>query len=211
LTKPKVTISSVLRHPQPRRHDLDPVFASAFTDANERIRGDGRAPDQRKDGIAVAFFASDNRNDGRESGMRAIGLMKDLLPADEAPFATLIPTEIVSSDEYLPAPQTEKREVEARLRELGSTLARKQGISRRRSIQTATGMAASYFVMNEVYGPLFSVAEAERWPLPSSPPSAPRRSKTKWSSMSTRISYETTRSRRLQTGSSPAASCGSGC
>jgi hypothetical protein len=125
----------ILRHPQPRRHDLDPVFASAFTDANERIRGDGRAPDQRKDGIAVAF-ASDNRNDGRESGMRVIGLMKDLLPADEAPFATLIPTEIVSSDEYLPAPQTEKREVEARQssahRLPGSKASADDGLSKRR-------------------------------------------------------------------------------
>ena len=42
-----------------------------------------------------------------------------LLPADEAGFASPIPTQIVSSDEYLPAPQTDKqRDVEARLKEL---------------------------------------------------------------------------------------------
>jgi hypothetical protein len=51
--------------------------------------------------------------------MHAIGpeQMKDVLPAEEAPFVSPIPTQIVSSDEYLPAPQTDQqREVEARLR-----------------------------------------------------------------------------------------------
>jgi hypothetical protein len=50
--------------------------------------------------------------------MRAIGpeQMKDLLPAEEVQFASPIPMQIVSSDEYLPAPQTAaQREVEARL------------------------------------------------------------------------------------------------
>jgi uncharacterized protein len=96
--------------------------------------------------------------------MRAIGpeQMKNLLPAEDAPFASPIPTQIVSSDEYLPAPQTEKqREVEARLKEVGAFLAEKQGLSRRQFFQTTAGMAASYFVMNEVYGQLFSVTEAE--------------------------------------------------
>jgi len=53
--------------------------------------------------------------------MRAIGpeQMKDVLPAEEAPFAAPIPTQIISSDEYLPAPQTDQqREVEARLKHL---------------------------------------------------------------------------------------------
>lgn len=96
--------------------------------------------------------------------MRIIGSddMDQLLPAEEASLHSPIPTQIVSSDEYYPAPQTEKQlEVEARLTELGSTLAEKQGISRRRFFQTAAGMAASYFVMNQVYGPLFDVTEAE--------------------------------------------------
>ena len=88
--------------------------------------------------------------------------MPNLQAADELEFASPIPTQIVSSDEYLPAPQTGKqREVEARLKELGSSLARRHGTSRRRFFQTAAGMAASYLVMNEVYGRLFSVARAE--------------------------------------------------
>jgi predicted TIM-barrel fold metal-dependent hydrolase len=96
--------------------------------------------------------------------MRAITpeQMRDLQGAAELDFASPIPTQIVSSDEYLPAPQTAKqREVEARLKELGAMLAQRQGMSRRRFFQTAAGMAASYLVMNQVYGPLFSVARAE--------------------------------------------------
>ena len=96
--------------------------------------------------------------------MRAITpeQMRGLQGAEELAFASPIPTQIVSSDEYLPAPQTAKqREVEARLADLGTTEAKRQGVSRRRFFQSAAGMAASYLVMNQVYGPLFSVARAE--------------------------------------------------
>ena len=96
--------------------------------------------------------------------MRIIGLehMDQLSVAEETVLQTPIPTQIVSSDEYLPAPQSEKqREVEARLLELGSSLAKRHGISRRRFFQTAAGMAASYYVMNQVYGRLFAVTKAE--------------------------------------------------
>ena len=96
--------------------------------------------------------------------MRAITpeQMQALQGAEELELPSPIPTQIVSSDEYLPAPQTEKqREVEARLKDLGNRLAERQGVSRRRFFQTAAGMAASYLVMNQVYGPLFSVARAE--------------------------------------------------
>jgi predicted TIM-barrel fold metal-dependent hydrolase len=73
-----------------------------------------------------------------------------------------IPTQIVSSDEYLPAPQTaQQREVEARLVAKGGALAGRLGMSRRQFFRTASGMAASYLAMNEVYGPLFAVSEAE--------------------------------------------------
>jgi hypothetical protein len=79
--------------------------------------------------------------------MRAISpeQLSELLPAEDTGFRSPIPTQIMSSDEYLPAPQTEEqREVEARLKEIGATLARRQGMSRRRFFQTAAGMAASY-------------------------------------------------------------------
>src|SRR3974377_504733 len=83
-----------------------------------------------------------------------------LQPAETASFPSPVPTQIVSSDEYMPAPQTAKqREVEARLKELSDRLARRQGLSRRRFFQTAAGMAASFVAMNQVFGRLFEVPE----------------------------------------------------
>jgi uncharacterized protein len=52
--------------------------------------------------------------------------------------------------------------VEFRLKALADRLARRQGLSRRRFFQSAAGMAASYFVMNEVYGDqLFAATKDE--------------------------------------------------
>ncbi len=88
--------------------------------------------------------------------------LRALLPAETCSFRSPVPTQIVSSDEYVPVPQTEKqREVEARLKELGDTLARRQGLSRRRFFQTAAGMAASFVAINQVFGPLFDASAAE--------------------------------------------------
>ena len=88
--------------------------------------------------------------------------LRELQPAETSSFPSPVPTQIVSSDEYMPVPQTEKqREVEARLKELSDRLARRQGLSRRRFFQTASGMAASFLVMNQVFGRLFEVSEAE--------------------------------------------------
>ena len=85
-----------------------------------------------------------------------------VLPAETASFASPVPTQIVSSDEYLPIPQTgRQREVEARLKDLSDTLARRQGLSRRRFFQTAAGMAASFVAMNQVFGTLFDASAAE--------------------------------------------------
>jgi hypothetical protein len=52
------------------------------------------------------------------------GLISGLLPAETASFPSPVPTQIVSSDEYLPTPQTpQQKEVEARLIELSDRLA----------------------------------------------------------------------------------------
>jgi uncharacterized protein len=75
---------------------------------------------------------------------------------------TPIPTQIVSSDEYFPAAQNAKqREAEARMLDLGDRQARRMGISRRRFFQTAAGMAAGFVALNQTYGRLFDVSEAE--------------------------------------------------
>jgi predicted TIM-barrel fold metal-dependent hydrolase len=85
-----------------------------------------------------------------------------LVGAEEVAFPSPIPTQIVSSDEYFPEPQTPKQaEVEARLKDMGDELAAQQGVSRRRFFQTASGMAAAFLAMNKVYGNIFSVTEAE--------------------------------------------------
>jgi predicted TIM-barrel fold metal-dependent hydrolase len=87
---------------------------------------------------------------------------RTLLPAETASLASPIPTQIVSSDEYLPSPQTpQQKEVEARLVALAERLARRQGKTWRRFFETAAGMAASFVAMNEVYGALFDASPAE--------------------------------------------------
>src|SRR5437773_12546341 len=93
-------------------------------------------------------------------GGHVMGLLSDrelagLLPAETHAFAGPIPTQSVSSDEFLPAPQTQRqRQVEARIRAMGDALAKKHGMTRRRFLTTASGMAAAFLAMNEVYGPL---------------------------------------------------------
>jgi uncharacterized protein len=85
-----------------------------------------------------------------------------LLPAETSAFPAPIPTQSVSNDEFMPAPQTAKqREFEARIKEYGSELARHQGMSRRAFFKTAAGMAAAFVAMNETYGPLYEVSRAE--------------------------------------------------
>jgi hypothetical protein len=85
-----------------------------------------------------------------------------LTPAELLPHQTPIPTQVVSSDEFVPDPQNEKqREVEARLLAMADELGPKHGLDRRGFFRTAAGMAASFFVMNEVYGALFAATAAE--------------------------------------------------
>jgi predicted TIM-barrel fold metal-dependent hydrolase len=89
-------------------------------------------------------------------------MISGLLPAETSSFPSPVPTQIVSSDEFPPVPQTAKqREVEARLTAMSDRLARRMGVSRRRFFQTASGMAASFVAINQVFGPIFDVTEAE--------------------------------------------------
>ena len=84
------------------------------------------------------------------------------LSAAESLFPSPIPVQSVSSDEFMPGPQTDKqREFEARVKSMGSRMAKRLGISRRRFFQTAAGMATAFLAMNETYGPIFGVSAAE--------------------------------------------------
>jgi uncharacterized protein len=87
---------------------------------------------------------------------------RQLLPAETSAYRSPIPTQSVSSDEFMPLPQTrDQQRVEARIKDLGGELSRRQGMSRRRFLATASGMAAAFLAMNEVYGPLYDVSRAE--------------------------------------------------
>src|SRR3984893_12598421 len=88
--------------------------------------------------------------------------MDRLRPAETHAFPRPVPTPIVSSEEDFPLPQSApQREGEARVRALGDELGRRQGLSRRAFFRTASGMAAAFVAMNEVYGPLFAATRAE--------------------------------------------------
>ncbi len=84
-----------------------------------------------------------------------------LAPAETAAESP-VPTQIVSNGEFNPLPQTDQQKrVAARITELADVHAKQRGLSRREFLQSAAGMAAAFAAMNEVYGPLFSVAQAE--------------------------------------------------
>jgi uncharacterized protein len=88
--------------------------------------------------------------------------LQRLIPAETARFRSPIPTQSVSSDEFYPAAQTPKqREFELRIKALGTQLAKKHGVSRRRFFQGAAGMAAAFVAMNDTFGPMYLVSRAE--------------------------------------------------
>jgi predicted TIM-barrel fold metal-dependent hydrolase len=80
----------------------------------------------------------------------------------ESLFPSPIPVQSVSSDEFMPGPQTPKqREFEARVKEMGAEAAAHLGMSRRRFFQSAAGMATAFLAMNDTYGRIFGVSRAE--------------------------------------------------
>src|SRR5215470_8659388 len=84
------------------------------------------------------------------------------LTSAESLFPSPIPVQSISSDEFAPGPQTAKqREFEARVKAMGTELAKRLGMSRRRFFQTAAGMATAFLAMNDTYGPLYGVSRAE--------------------------------------------------
>jgi predicted TIM-barrel fold metal-dependent hydrolase len=88
--------------------------------------------------------------------------MKNVVAADEAAFASPVPTQMVSNGEYNPLPQTEQQaKVEALIKEMADMHAKKHGMDRRRFLQTSAGMATAFVAMNKVFGPIFDVSEAE--------------------------------------------------
>src|SRR5262245_899186 len=88
------------------------------------------------------------------------------LQGAETLFPSPIPVQSLSSDEFMPSPQTPKqREFEARVKDIGAKLAKKHGMSRRKFFKTAGGMAAAFVAMNETYAkgsaPIYDVLKNE--------------------------------------------------
>ena len=88
------------------------------------------------------------------------------LTGGETLFRSPIPVQSLSSDEFMPAPQSPRqREFEARVKEIGSRLAKHNNMSRRNFFKTAGGMAAAFVAMNETYAkvgaPIYEASPAE--------------------------------------------------
>jgi hypothetical protein len=88
------------------------------------------------------------------------------LSGAEELFPSPIPVQFVSSDEYMPQPQTpQQKEFEARVKDMGARLAKKHGMTRRRFFKTAGGMAAAFAAMNQVHAknsqPIYEVLKGE--------------------------------------------------
>jgi uncharacterized protein len=88
------------------------------------------------------------------------------LSGAEELFPSPIPVQFVSSDEYMPAPQTPRqKEFEGRVKDIGNRLAKKNNMTRRKFFKTAGGMAAAFVAMNEVHAknsaPIYEVLNNE--------------------------------------------------
>ncbi len=88
------------------------------------------------------------------------------LTGAESLFASPIPVQSLSSDEFMPSPQTRRQqEFEVRVKAIGARLAKKNGMSRRKFFKTAGGMAAAFVAMNETYAkgtaPIYDVLKEE--------------------------------------------------
>lgn len=98
----------------------------------------------------------------RPAGWLSDKELEEVLPADKAAFRSPIPTQIVSNGEYNPTPQTaQQRQVEGLIKEYGDKYAKYHGVDRRTFLKSASGFAAAFLAMNKVFGPVFTVSEAE--------------------------------------------------
>ncbi len=82
--------------------------------------------------------------------------------AEDLDFQSPVPTQMISNGEFTPMPQTrQQKQVEEQIKVLADTHGRKQGLDRRRFMHTSAGLAAGFVAMNQVFGPIFNVSEAE--------------------------------------------------
>jgi predicted TIM-barrel fold metal-dependent hydrolase len=77
-----------------------------------------------------------------------------------------IPTQVVSNEEFLPRPQTEKqKQVESLIMEMGTDNAKKLNMSRRQYMASSLGIATAFWAQNKVYGQVWDIDSEERFEL----------------------------------------------
>ena len=75
---------------------------------------------------------------------------------------TPIPTQVVSSGECFPPPQSRRQaQAEALMREKTDFYAGRQGMPHQHYLRSPSGMAAAFMAMNQVYGDVYRVDPAE--------------------------------------------------
>ena len=73
-----------------------------------------------------------------------------------------VPTQLVSNEEYIPRPQTQKqKEVEYWTGQIAEEKSRKLGMDRRKFMATPMGLAACFLASNKVWGKVWDVDEDE--------------------------------------------------
>lgn len=73
-----------------------------------------------------------------------------------------MPTQVVSNEEFIPRPQTERqKQVEQLIGEMGAERAKKLNMDRRSFMASAMGLATCFLASNRVYGQVFDVDDEE--------------------------------------------------
>ncbi len=73
-----------------------------------------------------------------------------------------MPTQVVSNEEFIPRPQTERqKQVEQYIGEIAAANSKKLGMDRRRFMASSMGLATCFLASNKVYGNCWDVDEAE--------------------------------------------------
>ena len=77
-----------------------------------------------------------------------------------------VPTQVVSNEEFIPRPQSQKqKQFEKLVTEMSEERARRLGMDRRDFMTTGMGMATAFLASNKVFGEFWEVDEDETWDL----------------------------------------------
>ncbi|HEY6330854.1 MAG TPA: hypothetical protein VI756_16100, partial [Blastocatellia bacterium] len=84
--------------------------------------------------------------------------LRDKLKGVDSPM----PTQVVSNEEFIPRPQTERqKKVEYLIGEMAEQKSKKLGVDRRTFMASSLGLATCFLASNKVYGKIWNVDEEE--------------------------------------------------